>query len=49
MQTDHVELLHLHSVGERNLDTALSNDGAWRYILEQKAPSPPPPNTPSRS
>jgi hypothetical protein len=24
-------------VGERNLDTALSNDGAWRYILEQKA------------
>jgi len=36
LKTDHVDLLHLHSVGERNLDTALSPDGAWSYILEQK-------------
>jgi len=37
MGTDHVDVLHLHSVGERNLDTALSANGAWPYILEQKA------------
>jgi predicted aldo/keto reductase-like oxidoreductase len=37
LRTDHVDLLHLHSVGERNLDVALSADGAWPYILEQKA------------
>lgn len=36
LKTDHVDLLHLHSVGERDLDLALSEDGAWRYILEQK-------------
>jgi predicted aldo/keto reductase-like oxidoreductase len=37
MKVDHVDLLHLHSVGQRNLDTALSPDGAWSYIQEQKA------------
>lgn len=37
LQTDHVDLLHLHSVGERNIDTVLSQDGAWRYLVEQKA------------
>lgn len=36
LQTDHVDLLHLHSVGERNIDTVLSQNGSWRYILEQK-------------
>ena len=35
--TDHVDLLHLHSVGQRNIDTVLSQEGAWRYIHEQKA------------
>jgi uncharacterized protein len=35
--TDHVDVLHLHSVGERNIDTVLSPEGSWRYILEQKA------------
>ena len=35
--TDHVDLLHLHSVGQRDIDTVLSQEGAWRYILEQKA------------
>ncbi len=34
--TDHVDLLHLHSAGERNIDTVLSQNGSWRYILEQK-------------
>jgi predicted aldo/keto reductase-like oxidoreductase len=37
LQTDHVDLLHLHSVGERDIDTVLSQEGAWRYLLEQKA------------
>jgi predicted aldo/keto reductase-like oxidoreductase len=37
LKTDHVDLLHLHSVGERNIDTALSQNGAWTYINEQKA------------
>lgn len=37
MNTDHVDLLHLHSAGERNLDTALGQNGAWSYILDQKA------------
>jgi predicted aldo/keto reductase-like oxidoreductase len=37
LRTDRVDLLHLHSVGERNLDVALSADGAWPFILEQKA------------
>jgi predicted aldo/keto reductase-like oxidoreductase len=35
--TDHVDLLHLHSVGQRDIDTVLSQEGAWRFILEQKA------------
>jgi predicted aldo/keto reductase-like oxidoreductase len=37
LKTDHVDLLHLHSAGERNIDTVLSQDGSWRYLLEQKA------------
>ena len=37
LKTDHVDLLHLHSVGERNIDTVLSQNGAWTYINEQKA------------
>jgi len=37
LQTDHVDLLHLHSAGDRNIDTVLSQNGSWPYILEQKA------------
>jgi predicted aldo/keto reductase-like oxidoreductase len=37
LKTDHVDLLHLHSTGERNIDTVLGRSGAWDYILEQKA------------
>jgi uncharacterized protein len=36
LKTDHVDLLHMHSTGERNIDTVLSPDGSWPYILEQK-------------
>jgi hypothetical protein len=36
LKTDHVDLLHMHSAGERNIDTALSQNGSWTYINEQK-------------
>ena len=35
--TDYVDVLHLHSAGSANLDTALGPDGSWTYITEQKA------------
>jgi predicted aldo/keto reductase-like oxidoreductase len=35
--TDHVDILHLHNTGNRNLDVALGSTGAWAYIQEQKA------------
>jgi predicted aldo/keto reductase-like oxidoreductase len=37
MKTDHVDLLHLHNTGDRDLDTALGQDGSFSYILDQKA------------
>ena len=37
LKTDHVDLLHMHSTGERNIDTVLSQNGSWTYINEQKA------------
>jgi predicted aldo/keto reductase-like oxidoreductase len=37
LKTDHVDILHLHSTGDRDIDMALSDSGAWSYILEQKA------------
>ena len=37
LKTDHVDLLHMHSTGERNIDTVLSQNGSWTYIQEQKA------------
>jgi predicted aldo/keto reductase-like oxidoreductase len=36
MGVDHVDLLHLHSTGDRDLDTVLGKDGAWEYLLEMK-------------
>lgn len=36
LKTDHVDLLYLHSAGDRNIDTVLGQNGTWRYILEQK-------------
>ena len=33
---DHVDLLHLHSCGDRDLDKVLGPGGAWEYLLEQK-------------
>jgi predicted aldo/keto reductase-like oxidoreductase len=37
LKTDHVDILHLHATGDRNIDTVLSDNGSWPYILEQKA------------
>jgi len=34
--TDYVDVLHMHSAGQRDLDVALSKDGVWPYIMEQK-------------
>jgi predicted aldo/keto reductase-like oxidoreductase len=34
--TNHVDVLHMHSTGDRNLDVALTKDGVWPYIQEQK-------------
>lgn len=31
-----VDLLHLHSCGDRDLDKVLGPGGAWEYLLEQK-------------
>ncbi len=36
MGVDHVDLLHLHSTGDRDLDSVLSSSGAWEYLLEMK-------------
>jgi hypothetical protein len=33
---DHVDLLHLHSTGDRDLDKVLSPGGAWDYFLKLK-------------
>lgn len=33
---DHVDLLHLHSTGNRDIDVVLGEGGAWEYFLEMK-------------
>jgi hypothetical protein len=33
---EHVDLLHLHSTGDRDLDKVLGPGGAWDYLLEMK-------------
>lgn len=36
LQTDHVDLLYLHSLGNRDVKRALADDGALAYLLRQK-------------
>ncbi len=36
MGVDHVDLLHLHSTGDRDLDAVLASGGAWEYLLKMK-------------
>lgn len=36
LKTDHVDLVHIHNVGNKNLDKALASDGILEYLLKQK-------------
>ena len=36
LKTDHVDLLHIHSIGSKNLERVLAKDGALGYLLKQK-------------
>jgi predicted aldo/keto reductase-like oxidoreductase len=36
LQTDHVDLVYLHSVGNRDVQRAMADDGALAYLLRQK-------------
>jgi len=36
MKTDHIDLLHIHSIGSKKIDRVLAKDGALEYLLKQK-------------
>jgi len=36
MRTDYVDLLHIHSIGSKNIDRVLAKDGALEYLVKQK-------------
>ncbi len=36
LKTDHIDLLHIHSIGSKKLDRVLAEDGALKYLLKQK-------------
>ncbi len=36
LRTDHVDLVYLHSVGNRDVETAMSTSGALSYLWQQK-------------
>jgi len=36
LKTDHVDLLHIHSIGSKNIERVLAKDGALEYLLKQK-------------
>ena len=36
LKTDHVDLVHIHNVGNKNLDRVLAKDGILEYLLKQK-------------
>ena len=36
LQTDHVDLLYIHGVGNRNVERVMAKDGALSYLLRQK-------------
>ena len=36
LKTDHLDLVHIHSIGSKNLDRVLSKDGVLEYLLKQK-------------
>ncbi|MHC4226829.1 MAG: aldo/keto reductase [Planctomycetota bacterium] len=36
LKTEQIDLVHIHSVGGKNIDRVLANDGALNYLLKQK-------------
>lgn len=36
MKTDHVDLVHIHHIGDKNLERVRAADGVLAYLLEQK-------------
>jgi predicted aldo/keto reductase-like oxidoreductase len=36
LKTDHIDLVHIHSIGSKNLDRVLAKDGALEFLLKQK-------------
>jgi hypothetical protein len=42
LKVDHVDLLHLHSTGDKDIDKVLSKDGSWEFPAqgEERRPDP---------
>lgn len=36
LKTDHIDLVHIHSIGSKNLDRVLASDGVLEFLLRQK-------------
>jgi predicted aldo/keto reductase-like oxidoreductase len=36
LKTDHLDLVHIHSIGNKKLDRVLAKDGVLEYLLKQK-------------
>ena len=36
MKIDHVDLVHIHSIGSKNIDRVLAKDGVLEYLLKEK-------------
>jgi len=36
LKTDHLDLVHIHSIGSKRLDRVLASDGVLEYLLKQK-------------
>lgn len=36
LKTDYLDLVHIHSIGGKNIDRVLAKDGALNYLLKQK-------------
>jgi predicted aldo/keto reductase-like oxidoreductase len=36
LKTDHIDLVHIHSIGSKDIDRVLAKDGVLEYLLKQK-------------
>ena len=36
LKIDHIDLVHIHSIGGKNIDRVLASDGVLQYLLKQK-------------